>query len=92
MKFIYPAVFSKTEDSRYTGYFPDLEGILVTGDSLEEAVDEANQAALDWITAELMEDDAYLPPVSEPEDLALSPGDVLRNICVTVRFYEGLDE
>ena len=26
MKFIYPAVFKKTEDGRYKGTFPDLEG------------------------------------------------------------------
>lgn len=28
MKFIYPAVFKKTEDGRYKGTFPDLEGLL----------------------------------------------------------------
>ncbi len=92
MKFIYPAVFSPTEDGRYRGYFPDLIGAEVTADTLEEAVDEANAAASDWITAELMEEDSFLPPVSEREDIFLEKGAVIRNICVTIRFHVGWDE
>ena len=92
MKFIYPAVFCQTENGQYRGYFPDLEGTEVTADTLEEAVDEANAAASDWITAELMEEDAFLPPVSEPEDILLEEGSVIRNICVTIRFHVGWDE
>lgn len=37
MKFIYPAVFKKTEDGRYKGTFPDLEGCFGEGDTLDEA-------------------------------------------------------
>lgn len=92
MKFIYPAVFSCTEEGTYTGRFPDLEGAVVFGETLEETVDEANQAASDWITAELMEEEAILPPVSDTEDIPLKSGEIIRNICVTIRFYEGWDE
>jgi len=92
MKFIYPAVFSRTEEGTYTGRFPDLEGAVVYGETLEETVDEANQAASDWITAELMEEEAILPPVSDTEDIPLKSGEIIRNICVTIRFYEGWDE
>ena len=45
MKFIYPAVFSKTDDGSYQGYFPDLECCYAKGDTLEDAVDDANEAA-----------------------------------------------
>ena len=91
MKFIYPAIFHKTENG-YRASFPDLEGIDILAETLEEAVDEANQAASEWLSAELQEEEPFLPPVSDPEDLDLLNGDVVRNICVTIRFYEGWDE
>ena len=48
MKFIYPAVFRKAEDGTYEGHFPDLECCYAKGDTLEDAVDNANEAAYDW--------------------------------------------
>lgn len=49
MRFIYPAVFHKTEDDKYKAHFPDLECCYAEGDTLEEAVDNANEAASNWI-------------------------------------------
>lgn len=91
MKFIYPAVFHKTESGTYTGYFPDLEGCFAKGDTLDEALDDANAAASDWISIEL-EDNCPLPSVSDIEDLTLQEGDIVRNISVTMRFFDGWDE
>ena len=56
MKFIYPAVFHREEDGTYTGYFPDLEDCAVRGETLEDAVDEAHDAAEAWLAVELEED------------------------------------
>ncbi len=92
MKFIYPAVFKKTESGTYQGYFPDLECCYATGDTLDEATDNANAAAYDWISLELEEEDCQLPPVTDISDLTLAEDEVARNICVTIRFYEGWDE
>lgn len=92
MKFTYPAVFRKTETGTYKGFFPDLEGCYSEADTLEDAVDLANEAASDWLSLELSEDEPMLPSISEPDDLDLEEGDVVRNICVTIRFYEGWDE
>ncbi len=92
MKFIYPAVFSKTEDGRFKGFFPDLDDCVVTGDTMNEAVDNANEAAYNWIMTELSDEDWFLPPVSEASDLTLKEGEVVRNICVNIRLYEGWDE
>ena len=61
MKFIYPAVFKKTEDGRYKGTFPDLEGCFGEGDTLDEAIENANAAAFDWISVELSEEVPELP-------------------------------
>ena len=53
MKFIYPAVFRKTDKGTYRGFFPDLEDCYGEGDTLDEAIEEANAAAYNWITLEL---------------------------------------
>ena len=92
MKFIYPAVFRKTEEGKYKGFFPDLECCEATGDSLDDVIENANAAAYNWISLELSEDDCQLPPVSDAEDIELQKGDIIRNISVNIRFYEGWDE
>ena len=92
MKFIYPAVFRKISETKYEGFFPDLEDCVVSGETLDEAVDAANEAANNWLSCELMEDQPMLPPVSDIADLDVSHGEIVRNICVTIRFYEGWDE
>lgn len=92
MKFIYPAVFRKTDKETYHGFFPDLEDCCSEGETLDEAIEEANEAAFNWISLELEEDDCQLPPVSDADDLELEEGDIIRNISVNIRFYDGWDE
>lgn len=92
MKFVYPAVFRKTETGTYKGFFPDLECCYAEGDTLEEAVDNANEAARTWLSVELEDDDCQLPAITDALDMELEEGDVVRNIAVTIRFYEGWDE
>ena len=84
MKFIYPAVFKKTEDGRYKGTFPDLEGCFGEGDTLDEAIENANAAASEEVPE--------LPPITDLDDMELEEGDVVRNIQVNIRLYEGWDE
>ena len=43
MKFIYPAVFRKTDKGTYKGFFPDLEDCFGEGDTLDEAIEEAKK-------------------------------------------------
>ena len=57
MKFIYPAVFKKKTDGGYAAYFPDLEFCEASGETLDDAIDNANEAARTWITVELEEDE-----------------------------------
>lgn len=92
MKFIYPAVFRKTQSGGYSAFFPDLECCEAAGDTLDEAIDNANEAARNWISVELEEEDPSLPYVSEISDIETEEGDIIRNICVNIRFYEGWDE
>ena len=72
--------------------FPDLACCEAKGDTLDDAIENANAAAYDWIYTELMEFEGKLPPVSEESDLDLKEGDVVRNISVNIRFQDGWDE
>ena len=78
MKFIYPAVFRKNEDGKYKAFFPDLECCEAEGDTLDDAIDNANEAAYNWIYAEVMEDEMDLPAISDESDLDLQEGDVVK--------------
>ena len=92
MKFIYPAVFRKKEDGGYDSHFPDLECCEASGETLDDAIDNANEAARTWITVELEEEDPIFPHVSDLEDIELAEDEIVRNISVNIRFYEGWDE
>ena len=59
MKFIYPAVFRKKQDGGYHAWFPDLECCEASGETLDDAIDNANEACRNWITVELEEDTPY---------------------------------
>lgn len=92
MKFIYPAIVSRMESGKYRAVFPDLESCEAEGDTLDEAVERANEAAFNWISLELEDDDGQLPPVTDVRDMELKENETVRNICVNIRFMEGWDE
>ena len=91
MKFIYPAIFRQDTDGLYHGYFPDLDDCLSTGETLDDAIENANEAACNWLSVEL-EEGSHLPPVSDPSDLVLKEGEIIRNIAANMRLFEGYDE
>ena len=70
MKFIYPAVFpTKLRKDIIKDISPDLECCYGEGETLDEAIESANEAARDWITLELSEDEPMIPYVSDIEDI-----------------------
>ena len=88
MKFIYPAVFHKTEEGHYKGYFPDLECCYGEGETLDEAIESANEAARDWITLELSEDEPMIPYVSDIEDIEVKDGEERTILNKKVSFFD----
>jgi predicted RNase H-like HicB family nuclease len=91
MKFTYPAIIRKTENG-YHADFPDLECCEADGGDFEDVMEKANEALYNWIELELQEDDGQLPAISDHQDVELLEGDVIRNICVNIRFTDGWDE
>ena len=49
MKFIYPAVFRRSESGGYNAFFPDLECCYAVGDTLEEAVEKLKSDFLTYL-------------------------------------------
>jgi len=92
MTFIYPVILTKHEDGTVTGVFPDLEMCEVSAASVQDALEEAREAAYNWIELELSEDDPVMPHVSDIDEITLEENQEVRNIMVHYRYTEGWDE
>lgn len=73
MKLVYPAVF-KQEDIGYSVVVPDLIGCCTQGDTLEEAIQMAEDAALGWLLTAL-EENEEIPKASKINDIKLQDKD-----------------
>ncbi|MCI9046579.1 MAG: type II toxin-antitoxin system HicB family antitoxin [Hungatella sp.] len=92
MTFIYPAVFTPhKEDPGYHAYFPDLEGCQADGPDLEDAMDNAREAAYNWICVELEEEFVELPEVSHEDDISLEEGQFVRQMMIVVKLMPDND-
>ena len=92
MKFIYPAIIRKEENGTFKATFPDLACCEATGESLDDVIEKANEAAVGWLELELSEDMPMLPPVTDKDDLVLQEGELVRDICANVKLYYGWEE
>ena len=70
MKLVYPACFYLENDGGYSVEVPDLKGCITQGDSLEEAIQMAEDAALGWLLTSI-EDGEELPKPSNMKDIKL---------------------
>lgn len=70
MKLVYPACFYQEEDGSYSVELPDLKGCISQGDSLEEAIQMAEDAALGWLLTSV-EDGEDLPKPSDIKNIKL---------------------
>lgn len=64
-KFIYPAIFHAEDVGGYSVDFPDLLGCVTEGDSLEEALDMANDALGIYLYT-LRQDGKEFPKATNP--------------------------
>ncbi len=70
MKLIYPACFYKEDDGGYSVEIPDLKGCCTQGDSLEEAIEMAQDAALGWLLTSAEEGEKF-PNATEINEVKL---------------------
>lgn len=72
MKYIYPAYFVQ-EEGRYTVHFPDIPNICTEGDTIEEAMDMAEDALTLYLwDAEESQD--TIPEASKPGTFPMPKG------------------
>ena len=70
MKLVYPAKFYYEKEGGYSVEVPDLIGCVTQGETLEEAIEMAQDAALGWIITAI-EDKEDIPKPSKIEDIKL---------------------
>lgn len=70
MKLVYPACFYKEDDGGYSVVVPDLKGCCTQGDTLEDAIEMAQDAALGWLLL-AVEDNETIPQASDISDVQL---------------------
>ncbi|HAG68876.1 MAG TPA: HicB family protein [Lachnospiraceae bacterium] len=68
MKLVYIAIFENCEEGGYSVSFPDLPGCFTEGDTLEEAMEMAQEAACGWICGEV-EDGREIPEATPRENI-----------------------
>ena len=92
MTFVYPAIFTPMEEGAgFHVRFPDLACCETQGPDLEDALDNASAALYNWIASELEEEDSFLPPQSDPDELSLGDGAFVRNIMVRIKLLPDND-
>lgn len=91
MTFVYPAVLTPHKDDKgYHAKFPDLECCEADGPDLEDAIENARDAAYNWICVEL-EYEGDLPFSTHADDIPLEEGQFVRMISVTVKLLPDND-
>ncbi len=82
-KLLYPACFYPCEEKQgaYTVIVPDLPGCISEGDSLEEALTMATDAASGWVLDE-MEDGNPVPKATDIKTIQLQNPDGFVNLLV----------
>jgi len=92
MTFVYPAVFTPKKDGKgYDAYFPDLECCEAEGPDLEDAVENAREAAYNWLYLEVEEQTYDFPAQSHIEDMELEEGAFVKQIMVIVKIMPDND-
>ena len=92
MTFVYPAVFTPKEDGTgYQVHFPDLECCEAFCADMEDAIENAADAAYNWIASELEEEDCMLPNQTAVEDILLQEGEEVRRIMVRIKLLPDND-
>jgi len=91
-KYVYPAIFSPSEDGGFTVSFPDVSGCYTEGDTLAEAVEQAKDA-LCLMLYDMEERDETLPIPTSIKDVRADQNDVVSLVvCDTLEYRKFFDK
>lgn len=72
-KYIFPAIFEPGEEHGYCITFPDLPGIITSGETIEESLANAKEA-LELHLYGLEEEEEKIPAASSPHTMVIPKG------------------
>ena len=85
-KYVYPAIFTKEKDGKYSIVFPDLDGCYTTGDNLADGIYMAEDV-LAFTLFSLEKNNKSIPNASEK--LPVSKGSFINYIaCDTFEYHK----
>lgn len=89
-KYLYPAVFTK-DDAGYSVNFPDLKNCFTSGETLEEAIDMANDV-LCLTLYDLEQEGAEIPAASAVNSIAHAENEFVSLVgCDTIAYRKFFD-
>lgn len=92
MTFTYPAIFTPKKDGNgYHVTFPDLECCEAEGADLEDAAENAREAAYNWLFLEIEEQTYDFPPQTHVDDMEVEDGALVKAIKVTMHLLPDRD-
>ena len=85
-KYVYPAVFTKEEDGKYSVVFQDLEGCYTCGDDIEHAIEMAEDV-LALVLYGYESDGKEIPAPSDPKTIKVNSNEFVNYIkCDTLEY------
>ena len=91
-KYVYPAIFSPSEDGGFTVSFPDVSGCYTEGDTLAEAIEQAKDA-LCLMLYDLEEREELIPVPTRINDVVTENGDIVSLVaCDTLEYRKFFDK
>lgn len=91
-KYVYPAIFSPSEDGGFTVSFPDVSGCYTEGDTLAEAIEQAKDA-LCLMLYDLEEREESIPVPTRINDVVTENGDIVSLVaCDTLEYRKFFDK
>ena len=91
-KYVYPAIFSPSEDGGFTVSFPDVSGCYTEGDTLAEAIEKAKDA-LCLMLYDLEEREESIPVPTSINDVVTENGDIVSLVaCDTLEYRKFFDK
>ena len=91
-KYVYPAIFSPSEDGGFTVSFPDVSGCYTEGDTLAEAIEQAKDT-LCLMLYDLEEREETIPLPTGINDVAKEKNDIVSLVaCDTLDYRKFFDK
>lgn len=85
-KYVYPAVFTKEDDGKYSVIFRDLEGCYTCGDNIEHAIEMAEDV-LALVLYEYESNEREIPAPSDPKTIETNSNEFINYIkCDTLEY------